>query len=117
MDQLTNIGLHTAIICLGIYFIIYIARYVATKVWISTSNKWVRGSIKWVGTMWLPIWPLLIGWFMLVTGLTSFLGMNFTGATTYTSLSGVRREMRVAVPIQAAAAVLGVTLWLVGRFV
>lgn len=65
MNQLTDIGLHTAIICLGIYFIIYIARYVATKVWIATANKYVRGSIKWVGTMWLPIWPLAIGWFML----------------------------------------------------
>jgi acetyl-CoA decarbonylase/synthase complex subunit gamma len=45
------------------------------------------------------------------------MAMNFTGATTYTSLSGVRREMRVAVPIQAAAAGVGVVLWLIGRFV
>jgi len=42
--------------------------------------------------------------------------MNFTGATTYTSLSGVRREMRTWVPLQFAAAVLGAVFWLVGRF-
>ena len=58
-----------------------------------------------------------VAWCLLIPTVASFMGMNFTGATTYTSLSGVRREMRVAVPIQAAAAVLGVTLWLVGRFV
>ena len=65
MEQLLDIGIPTAIICLGIYFVIYIAQYVATKVWVATDNKWVRGTIKWVGTMWLPIWPLAIGWFML----------------------------------------------------
>jgi len=47
----------------------------------------------------------------------SFLAMNFTGASTYTSLSGVRREMRVAVPLQIAGAAVGLMLWLVGCFV
>lgn len=58
-----------------------------------------------------------VAWCLLIPTLASFTAMNFTGATTYTSLSGVRREMRVAVPIQATAALLGVTLWLIGRFV
>jgi len=62
-------------------------------------------------------WFSLAAWCLLVPTVSSFMAMNFTGATTYTSLSGVRREMRVAVPIQAAAAVVGVTLWLIGRFV
>ena len=65
MEQLTDIGLSTGILCLGIYFVILIFQYVASKVWIATANKWVRGTIKWVGTMWLPIWPIIIGWFML----------------------------------------------------
>ena len=65
MEQLTDISLSTAIICLGIYFVVLIARYVAAKVWTATSNKWVRGAIKWVGTMWLPIWPIIIGWLIL----------------------------------------------------
>ena len=58
-----------------------------------------------------------LAWCLLIPVVASFMGMNFTGATTYTSLSGVRREMRAAVPLQVAAAVLGVTLWLIGRFV
>jgi hypothetical protein len=61
MKQLTDISLSTAVICLGIYFIVVIARFVASKVWAATDNKWVRGTIKWVGTMWIPIWPIIIG--------------------------------------------------------
>jgi acetyl-CoA decarbonylase/synthase complex subunit gamma len=56
-------------------------------------------------------------WLFLVTVLTSFLAMNFTGASTYTSLSGVRREMRTAVPLQIAGAVAGLLAWVGARFV
>jgi acetyl-CoA decarbonylase/synthase complex subunit gamma len=59
----------------------------------------------------------LAAWCLLIPVTTSFAAMNFTGSTTYTSLSGVRREMRFAVSIQAAASVVGVVLWIVGRFV
>jgi acetyl-CoA decarbonylase/synthase complex subunit gamma len=56
-------------------------------------------------------------WGLLIPVTTSFAAMNFTGSTTYTSLSGVRQEMRIAVPVQAAVATLGVVLWVAGRFV
>ena len=58
-----------------------------------------------------------IAWILLILAISSFLGMNFTGASTYTSLSGVRREMRIAVPLQIAFAVIGFGLWLTGRFI
>jgi len=56
-------------------------------------------------------------WCVIILVTASFLAMNFSGATTYTSLSGVRREMRVAVPLQFAGTVVGGVLWIVGRFV
>ena len=59
----------------------------------------------------------IMAWLLLVPAIASFLAMNFTGASTFTSLSGVRREMRVAVPLQAATAGLGLLLWLVSRFI
>jgi hypothetical protein len=62
-------------------------------------------------------WLSLAAWCLAIPAVASFLAMNFTGSTNYTSLSGVRREMRVAVPVQAACAGLGAVLWLVGRFV
>ena len=59
----------------------------------------------------------LAAWCLAIPAVASFLAMGFTGSTTYTSLSGVRREMRTAVPIQLVCALLGTVLWLVGRFV
>jgi len=51
-------------------------------------------------------------WIMMATAISSWLGMNFTGATTYTSRSGVRKEMLRAIPIQFTAAVSGLICWL-----
>lgn len=58
----------------------------------------------------------LIAWLLLIPTISSFILMNFTGASTYTSLSGVKKEMCLAVPIQAVSGTLGLTLWVVGRF-
>ena len=60
---------------------------------------------------------IVAGWFFMLVAMASFLMMNFTGASTYTSLSGVRREVRTAGPIQALAGLLGLGLWLAERFV
>lgn len=59
----------------------------------------------------------VVAWTLIVTAMNSFVVMNFTGASTYTSLSGVLREMRFAVPAQIAGAVVGIGLWLTGLFV
>jgi acetyl-CoA decarbonylase/synthase complex subunit gamma len=43
--------------------------------------------------------------------------MNFTGASTYTSLSGVKKEMRRALPIEIGAGIVGIILWLGSHFI
>jgi acetyl-CoA decarbonylase/synthase complex subunit gamma len=43
--------------------------------------------------------------------------MNFTGASTYTSLSGVKREMRWALPLEIAAGIIGLCLWFGSHFI
>lgn len=58
-----------------------------------------------------------LGWLLIVPASSAFLGMNFTGASTYTSLSGVRKEMRRALPLQIAGGVAGLALWLTARFI
>jgi len=58
----------------------------------------------------------MFGWLLVVTALTAYIAMNFTGASTYTSLSGVRREMRVAVPLEIAGSAAGLVLWLGALF-
>jgi len=46
-----------------------------------------------------------------ILSFSSFLAMNFTGASTYTSLVGVKKEMKIAVPIQITLAVFSVILF------
>ena len=58
-----------------------------------------------------------LAWYFMIPAITSFLAMNFTGSSTYTSLSGVKKEMRVAVPLQIAFAALGLGFWVTGLFV
>lgn len=59
----------------------------------------------------------VVGWCLLAPAVAAYLGMNFTGASTYTSLSGVKKEMRWAVPMEIGAAVVGLGLWVTSRFV
>ena len=53
----------------------------------------------------------LAAWLLLVGAGASFLLLNFTGCTTFTSPSGVRREVRVALPVQIACGMVGLALW------
>ncbi len=51
-------------------------------------------------------------WLLIVPAIAAYLAMNFTGCSTYTSLSGVKKEMRFALPAQITAAALGVVFWI-----
>ena len=71
-----------------------------------------------VGGRGFETWParfesLAVSFFILAVA--CYLTMNFTGASTFTSLSGVRREMRWSVPLQVTLAVLGLFLWVLSR--
>ena len=61
-------------------------------------------------------WAQTAGLTLLAVAISSFVAMNYTGATTYTSLSGVKREMRLAVPLQIVAFLAGLALWIVAAF-
>jgi len=74
----------------------------------------VAGCLAW-GVLWasrLYTQPGdLVAWLLLLAAMGSFMGLNFTGASTYTSLSGVKKETRVAVPCLVGGVVLSVGLW------
>jgi hypothetical protein len=59
----------------------------------------------------------IISWFLIITAISSFLAMNFTGSSTYTSLSGVKKEMKISIPFQIAFAVIGIILQVAGKFI
>jgi len=55
--------------------------------------------------------------FFLIPAIAAFLAMNFTGSSTYTSLSGVRKEMKWAVPPEIGAVIIGFGFWLGAQLV
>lgn len=52
-----------------------------------------------------------------VCSVSSYLAMNFTGSTPFTSGSGVEWEMKRAIPLQILAAVVAALLWLLAPFI
>jgi acetyl-CoA decarbonylase/synthase complex subunit gamma len=51
-------------------------------------------------------------WVFIISALSMYMAMNFTGASTYTSLSGVKKEMRWAVPVEIGFGLVGLGLWI-----
>jgi acetyl-CoA decarbonylase/synthase complex subunit gamma len=55
-------------------------------------------------------------WMLIIPAVSAYVAMNFTGCSTFTSLSGVKKEMRYAVPAQIAALALGAASWIISIF-
>lgn len=58
----------------------------------------------------------LVALFLIAPALTAYFAMNFTGCSTFTSLSGVEKEMRIAMPVIILSIVSGGAALLMGRF-
>lgn len=54
----------------------------------------------------------ILAWLLIIPAIAAYLAMNFTGASTYTSLSGVKKEMRFALPLEITAGILGLMVWI-----
>jgi hypothetical protein len=92
--------------------------------WIPFRQFWLKGLLLGIPVGIFAVLRFLpfVGW-MAVTGLAlwamsvcSYLAMNFTGSTPYTSLSGVKIEMRTGLAVQLVTALLGLSCWLAGPF-
>jgi acetyl-CoA decarbonylase/synthase complex subunit gamma len=56
-----------------------------------------------------------LAWLLIIPAVTAYLAMNFTGCSTYTSLSGVNREMQWALPLEIGMGVSGLAIWIASR--
>lgn len=92
--------------------------------WLPTKAFSVKGAVTGVITGVLVVFLIMenahvtsaVGVILLAVSVSSYLAMNFTGATPFTSPSGVEKEMRKAIPLQAAAIVIGIVMWVVNAF-
>jgi hypothetical protein len=105
---------------------VFLAGYLLAGIAVPGLLPWLPGrafSLK--GTfagllVWLLLWALglytrvvdLAAWLILLGAVASFMGLNFTGASTYTSVSGVKKETRVAVPLIVVGLLAALGLWL-----
>ncbi len=92
--------------------------------WIPGRQFWIKGMLIGIPVgiftvlRFLPSvgWTAVTGMVLWAMSVSSFLAMNFTGSTPYTSLSGVKMEMRQGLVIQLVFVLLGLFCWLAGPF-
>lgn len=93
--------------------------------WIPFRQFWLKGALLGAIASGLflfqaaPDFDLIeqIGLFLLITGCSSYMAMNYTGSTPFTSLSGVEKEMRRGLPFQIGMTALALVFWLATPFV
>jgi len=80
---------------------------------------WLTGIVAASLFVWLtgPNNPVTaLAYLLLLPAVSAFMALNFTGCTTYTSLSGVKKEMRIALPLIIVSAIAGIVLQLYGSW-
>lgn len=63
-----------------------------------------------------PGWLPVAAYLLIIPSITAFLGMNYTGSTTYTSLSGVIKEMSIALPLIIVSTGVGIIAYIATYF-
>jgi len=84
--------------------------------WLGAALALAMGGLAWMSPGFFGDGLTTAAWLVFVPAMTSFLALNFTGASTFTSLSGVLRETAVAVPVQLVCAISAAVLWIAGRY-
>lgn len=87
-------------------------RAFAWKGWL-LGLLWTAAFIGLNGWFAPPFLLSAIGYLLVLPSLSAYLAMNFTGASTYTSFSGVIKEMKTAIPLIAVSSITGILLVLI----
>jgi len=123
LEKLLSVGLFNLVFLLATYTVGMIFPQ-ALLPWLPGKPFALKGF--WIALIWSAIIVLnpfemingtmSIGWILMSLSIISFIAMNFTGSSTYTSLSGVKKEMKVAVPFQIGSALIGLAFWFTALF-
>jgi hypothetical protein len=92
--------------------------------WIPGRSFAVKGGLA--GIAWCLIFhhltgggwgmPLSAAAFIALPAISAFYALNFTGCSNFTSRSGVKKEMRISIPVMGGALFLSAVLIVLGRF-
>lgn len=64
-----------------------------------------------------PNYLQLFSYLLILPSMSAFFSMNFTGSSTYTSLSGVEKEMKIALPLIVIALAAGALIRIASFFI
>jgi len=84
---------------------------------------WILGLCWTVFVLWLfgwytvDYWLIAAGYLLLLPAISAYLALNFTGCSTFTSPSGVLKEMKIALPPIIGASIIGVVLTLIATLI
>lgn len=56
----------------------------------------------------------MVGWYILCSAYSGYLALNYTGSTTFTSLSGVKKEMEEGLPVLSVICIISGVLLILG---
>ncbi len=93
-------------------------RAFAWKGWL-LGLLWTLTVVLMNGGITSPAFGILkeFAYILVLPSISAYYAMNFTGSSTYTSFSGVLKEMRIAIPAIIITIALGVLLLLVNSFI
>jgi hypothetical protein len=85
---------------------------------VSTNAKetFYFNLVKYFSGNWLSFLLITLSYLMIIPAVSAFFALNFTGSSTYTSLSGVKKEMKITLPYFITALCAGV-VFLILRFI
>jgi acetyl-CoA decarbonylase/synthase complex subunit gamma len=121
-------GLTLAIVAFLAFLGAVLTRLALTPVflpWIPMRSFAAKGALA--GVAWSVIiyllegganWslPVIIAVFLALPAISAFYALNFTGCTNFTSRSGVKKEMRISIPVMGAALLVSTLVFIAGRF-
>ena len=113
-------------------FIPYLGAIVIGTVLVPILLPWIPGrafALKgwFLGLVWVAIdlmviapgssWKQILFLSLILPPISAFLALSFTGSSTFTSLSGVRKEMRLAIPVIFLSVTLSLLFLVITYFV
>lgn len=82
-----------------------------------TGLIWAISASLFLFSKGIANWLQLFSYMLILPSLSAFFTMNFTGSSTYTSLSGVEKEMKTALPLIIAALTAGTIIRIVSYYI
>jgi hypothetical protein len=119
-------GLSSAVLAIVAYAGAVLAGLAITPIllpWIPVRSFSIKGAI--IGIIWSGAFAIglskgsfliTLSEFFCLPAISAFYALNFTGSTTFTSRSGVKKEMRLALPLMGIAIISGIILMALGCF-